>query len=250
MDIFLICQVLFFLFSRELSTRRIDIISHGCSNSRWNPVGFQNFLEFFYEKSGSRTVLDASGSLAWIIRNKIHVRQTSLQKFTQLIGKLNMIIDAIEHNVFIKNTFIGFLYVSIECCHELVEIVGMINRHDRTTKFIVGSVDRNSQTRLGEIMSHFYNSWYNSTRRYRYTTIRKIEFLLITSNLDRFFHIFIIEKWFSHSHKNDISQRRSFTVELNISKMNLLDYFGKRKIFLKTEFSRRTKRTCHRAASL
>lgn len=63
----------------------------------------------------------------------------------------------------------------------------------------------------------------DTTGRNRHTTFREIQAFRTTENIERFFDFWIIEKWFSHAHKNDVSKLKSFFFEMMDRDHNLLN---------------------------
>ncbi len=176
--------------------------------------------------------------------------ESSLEQFCKLRSKLEAIIHPCDHNIFIKNSSSGNLHIIIKFFHKYIKRIGLINRHNLSSDFIIRSVKRNSETRLRKVHCKSSYSWNNSTSRNGYSSIWKIEFLLRASNLNRLLHIFIVDKWFPHSHIDDVSEFSPFSRKSLNCDHNLIKNFVKFEISSETKFSSCTKSTSHRTTNL
>jgi hypothetical protein len=80
---------------------------------RGYPVAIECILEFFDHDLGRREISIAICTLSWIVRDEVHMSESSLQELPELCSILEAIRDTIDHDIFIKYPLVRDRYIFV-----------------------------------------------------------------------------------------------------------------------------------------
>ena len=127
-------------FEGELAARSIDIITHSMTDSRRYSCSIEHILEFFDHDLTRRLESVTHDPFSWIIGDEVHMCELPFEETCELMCIFRTISHSCYHDIFVEYSFIRLLCIAIECFHQLVDGIGILDWHDTLPSFIVWSM--------------------------------------------------------------------------------------------------------------
>jgi hypothetical protein len=113
-------------------------VTDGRGDSRF----LEGILELGDHDLGRRLISIPHDTLSWIVRDEVHMCETSLKELRELMSKLWTIGDSGDHDILVEYAFIRLRYIGIERCHEIRDWIRILDGHDTLASLIIGRMER------------------------------------------------------------------------------------------------------------
>src|SRR5450830_1786102 len=205
----------------QLPTSSTDITSKAGSAGPGNLPFGQDLFDCSQSRQawGSESVPVAITVFGGIVDDQVHHAQAknlpvSMDEIGQGVSLSRAVVYSPQKQVLDHESSVVFCDIRIESGHQLLQRIGLVDRHQPGTQGIVGSVQGNSQIDLPIFDTKTFNTRNNTARRNRDASLSQIKAIFVVQQQNSLLDVVVVEKRLPHAHEHNVGDLFSFGFQL------------------------------------